>query len=123
MAQVGHDVGGDAARAAAHEQKSDGDLVREPEQMHEPEGEERHDRVLSDRADEDVERASREDHEIIRGECEAHSEHDDSEDDCLAGAFDLGEQTGEEVGDDGDGGDNALAPKITFIHKGQVGTL
>jgi hypothetical protein len=42
---------------------------------------------------------------------------------CLAGAFDPGGQTGEEVGDDGDGGDNASAPKITFIHKEQVGTL
>src|SRR5574344_902831 len=86
-------------------QQPDGDFVREAEQVHESEGEERHYRVLGDRADEDVERALREDLEIVRGERETHSEHDDSEDDCLAGAPDPGEKTGEEVGDDGDGDD------------------
>ena len=46
---------------------------------------ERHDQVLRDRADTDIERTLRKNPEIFGRQCQSHAEHDDSDDDRLTG--------------------------------------
>ena len=79
LGQIGDDVRGRAARAAPHEDDTDGERRIQPENPCQCKRQERHHRELRQAADDDVPGAGKHHAEVFRLECQAHPEHNDAQ--------------------------------------------
>ena len=77
--KIAHDVAGDAAGTGSHDQDAHCDSLRQMEKVNQAPGEKRHQRILCARADENIQRALRQNPEIGLRQRHAHGQHDDSE--------------------------------------------
>ena len=105
MTEVAHDVAGHATRTATYEKDAEGQGRLQMEDTHQQPRHAGHDDELSAGADEDVQRTARQHAEILRGQRQAHRQHDDAEDGGLGVAPHPVEEGGEEEGENGNGRD------------------
>ena len=96
-----HYVARNTARAAAYEHDAHGEVGVKPENLGERESHQRHDGVLRDGPEQNVERTLEQDLEILHGEREPHAQHDYPENDRGDVPVDPAEGYGNEECDDG----------------------
>ena len=76
LTKEGHEIGGDAAGAAADQDEADGKFGAEVERLGDSEGDQGHQGELRHCADKDVLGAAGQNFEIFNGQRHAHCEHD-----------------------------------------------
>ena len=118
LGQIGHDVGGGAAGAGAHQDDADGQFGGQVEHHGEHPCQEGHEGELRYAAHDDVFRAAEHHLEIIGLQGQAHAEHDDAQQVVHPAGLDHAERAGEEQGtgghyDDDEG--HVLAHKVAYF--------
>ena len=81
LGQETHDVARNTSRTAPHQDDAHGKVRVKPENLREAERDKRHDRVLRNRTEQNVKRLLHQVTNIVRRNGEAHTQHDDAEND------------------------------------------
>ena len=118
LGQIGHDVGGSAAGAGAHEDDADGQLGGQMEHLSQRPCQERHEGELRHAAHDDVLRAAEHHLEVLRLQGQAHAEHHDAQQGVDPRGLDHAERAGEEQSQrrhHNDDGGHILAHKVAYF--------